>query len=181
MKKLKNILLTILVIALMIPGYVRAEEEEKEPVNIYIFRSNGCHYCQDTMAFLEEKKEEYGKYYEVHDYEVSTAENSALHQEVMEFMGDTYRGSVPYIVVGKYTYPQGFDPATKISSNSDKTMGDQLLERIMEIYNSDNRYDVMKAMNERPNYDVVVAAVAGVIVVGLGAVVVISRKQNKED
>ena len=178
MKKLKNIFMIIVMAVLVLPVFAVAAEEEKEPVNVYIFRSDTCIHCQNTMKFLEESKEEYGKYYEVHDYEVSNAENAALYKEVAEFMGDSY-GGVPYMVVGKYTYPQGFEPGS--SATADQTMGEQLIERIMEIYNSDDRYDVMKAMSERPNYDVIVAIVAGVIIVGLGAVVVISRRQNKED
>ena len=56
---------------------------------------------------------------------------------------------VPYIIVGKYTYPNGFGADTKLSDNSDKTMGDQLIERILEIYQSDNRYDVMEDLNNK--------------------------------
>ena len=184
MKKIKNIVMILVMMMLLPITNVKAEEaiaKEKEPVNVYIFRSDSCTFCIKTMKFLEESKEEYGKYYEVHDYEVSNSENMALYQEVAEFMGDTFSGSVPYMVVGKYSYPRGFDPTSSVSSTSEQTMGEQLMERIMEIYNSDDRYDVMKALNEKPNYDVVVAVAAGIIVVGLVAVVLISRRQNREN
>lgn len=180
MKKLKNILLIVFMAAFMIPFCVNATNEKpeanKEPVKVYIFRSNSCHYCIDTMNFLEEKKEEYGDYYEVVDYEVSNRENSKLHEEVMTFMGDQYGGSVPYLVVGKYTYPRGFDPASKISET--ETMGDQLIQRILEVYQSDNRYDVMIALKNKPDYSIIVGIGAIVLVIGLTAVAVISRRQN---
>lgn len=183
MKKLKNIIFMILIMVLIVPGYVRAEGEKqetnKEPVKVYFFHGNGCPHCEETSEWFESIEEEYGDYFDVISYEVwYNQENNQLKQEVSDFRGDNATG-VPYIIVGNYSYPKGFGPNSK--ANETQTMGEQLIERIMEIYNSDNRYDIMKAMNDKPNYDVVVAVVAGVIVVGLGAIVIISRKQNRED
>ena len=183
MKKLKNILLTILVIALMIPGYVRAEGEKpeanKEPVKVYLFRRDGCPYCEAALEWFKSIEEEYGDYFDLIEYNIwETEENSQLMQDISDFRGDNANG-VPYIIVGNYSYPKGFVADSKASE--DQTMGEQLIERILEICKSDNRYDVMKALNDKPNYDMVVAIVAGVIIVGLGAVVIISRRQNREN
>lgn len=179
MKKLKSLLVVLLMTMIVYPFNVKAEtekpEENKEPVKIYIFRSNSCQHCINTMNFLEEMKEEYGDYYEVKDYEVSSLENSQLFEEVATFMGDTAEG-VPYIVVGKYTYPNGFEPDSK--ANETQTMGEQLIERILEIYESDNRYDVMEAINNKPDYSAIVGVGAVIVIVGLVAVAVISRRQN---
>ena len=179
MKKLKSFLVILFMTMIVYPFNVKAEnkkpEANKEPVKIYIFRSNSCQHCINTMTFLEEMKEEYGDYYEVKDYEVSSLENSQLFEEVASFMGDSAEG-VPYIVVGKYTYPDGFEPDSKV--NEKQTMGEQLIERILEIYESDNRYDVMEAINNKPDYSAIVGISSVIIIVGLIAVAVISRKQN---
>jgi len=92
-------------------------------------------------------------------------------------MGDTASG-VPYIVLGNYSYPNGFSNDTIIDQETEKTMGDQMIEQILEVYESDDRYDVMKEIKEKPDYSNVVGIVAGVIIVGLVAVAVISRRQN---
>ena len=99
-------------------------------------------------------------------------------QEVSSYFGDNATG-VPYIILGKYTYPNGFAADTKLSSDSDETMGDQLIARMKEIYNSDERFDVMKELNNKKDYSLVVGIVSGVIIVGIIAVAIISRKQNQ--
>ncbi len=184
MKKILNLWLVVFTILAILPIGVKAEEIDiekpeanKEPVKVYIFRSDSCPHCINTMNFLKEMEEEYGDYYDVYDYETSDAENSALFEEVATFMGDTGSvGYVPYLVVGKYTYPDGFEPDNLVTD--DQTMGEQLLERIMEVYQSDDRYDVMEALKNKPSYDTVVGIVAGVIIVGVVAMIVITRRHN---
>lgn len=179
MKKIKSLFVILLMTMIVYPFNVKAEtikpEANKEPVKIYIFRSNSCQHCINTMNFLEEIKEEYGDYYEVKDYEVSSLENSQLFEEVASFMGDNAEG-VPYIIVGKYTYPNGFEPDSKV--NDKQTMGEQLIERVLEIYESDNRYDVMEAINNKPDYSAVVGIGAIIIIAGLVTVAIVSRRQN---
>ena len=58
-------------------------------------------------------------------------------------------------------------------------MGDQLIERILEIYQSDNRYDVMEDLNNKKDYSAVVATGAIIIIAGLAVVAIVSRKQNQ--
>ncbi len=179
MKKLKSLIMILLTITVLLPFNVFAEDEKpeagKEPVNIYIFRSDTCQHCINTMNFLSEIEEEYGDYFDVYDYEVSNLENSELYQEVAEFMGDT-AGGVPYIVIGKYTYPNGFEPDSQ--ANETQTMGEQLIERILEIYESDDRYDVMEAIKNKPDYSNIVGIAAIVLIGGLVVVAVVSRRQN---
>lgn len=186
MKKLKKMLLVLLMIMMVVPSYVFAEEEEeevttKEPVTVYMFRGEGCTYCAAALEWFESIEEEYGDYFDLVTYEVwYDTDNSELMQEVADVLGDTASG-VPYIIVGNYSYPNGFASDTVVDSTTGETMADQLLAQIMEVYNSDNRYDVMVEVNNKPNYDTVVGVVACVIIVGGVVIAVISRKQNKED
>lgn len=179
MKTIQKLVLCMMTFVLFMPFVVNAEKEnkkeEKEPVKVYIFRSDNCGYCHALMEYMDSIEEEYGKYFDVYDYEVSDSENSQLYSEVAEYMGDDAQG-VPYMVVGEYTYPNGFAADTIIDSESGQTSGDQLIERIMEIYNSDDRYDVMVEINNKPNYDIVVAVVAGIIIVGIVGMAIITRR-----
>lgn len=180
MKKIKDILLVIFMIAMMVPFHVNAEVEKpeanKEPVKVYFFHGNGCPHCEDATKWFDSIKEEYGDYFDLVSYEVwYNEENKSLMQEVSQFKGDNATG-VPYILVGKYSYPNGFGADSMVSET--QTMGEQLIERILEIYQSDNRYDVMVALNDKPDYSTIVGIGALVIIIGLGAVAVISRRQN---
>lgn len=179
MKKVRSLLLVLLIMVVVFPFGVKAEENkkaEKEPVNVYLFRSDSCGYCKAALEWFNSIEEEYGQYFNLVDYEVSTSENSLLWEEAATVMGDTV-GGVPYIVVGDYSYPNGFAADTLVSEK--KTMGDQMLERIMEIYESDDRYDIMEAINNKPNYDNVVTIVAVVIIAGLVAITVITRRSSR--
>ena len=183
MKKLKTLIMILLIMVIAFPFNVRAEKEEKEeetkePVKVYLFHSNSCGYCQAALEWFDSIEEEYGKYFDLVEYEVSSAENSNLWEEVATTMGDTASG-VPYMVVGKYSYPNGFAADSPIDSTSEKKMGDQLIERIMEIYESDNRYDVMKKLGDKPDYSNVVSVVSIVIIAGLVVLAIITRRNSK--
>ena len=183
MKKLKSLLVMLLVMMVFIPFNVCAEDKKpeanKEPVKVYVFRGETCGYCKAALEWFESIEDEYGDYFDLVTYEVwNDSNNQKLMEEVASFKGDNASG-VPYILVGEYSYPNGFAADTKVDSSSDKTMGDELIERILKIYESDNRYDVMEAMNNKPNYDTVVGVVSVVIIVGLVAMAIITRKNSK--
>ena len=190
MKHLQRLFVFLMAVMLVIPFGVLAEEEvettsveetEKEPVKVYFFRGETCGYCKAALEWFDSIEEEYGKYYDIVSYEVwNDPDNQALMQEVADVFGDEASG-VPYIIVGNYTYPNGFGADSVIDEASGKTMGDEMIERIMEVYESDNRYDVMEELTkEKPNYDNVVAVVAVLAVAALITVAVITRRSNKE-
>lgn len=182
MKKLKNLLVILLIMMIAFPFNVKADEEKpevgKEPIKIYFFHGSTCSYCQAAFAWFETIEEEYGDYYDIVDYEVwSNTDNQQLMEEVATLMGDTASG-VPYIIVGDYSYPNGFAADTVVNSETEETMGDQMIKQILEVYESDDRYDVMVEINNKPDYSNVVGIVAVVIIAGLVVVAVISRRQN---
>lgn len=183
MKKLKSLLVVLLIMMIAIPFGVKADNElpevGKEPVKVYMFRGETCAYCEAALEWLDSIEEEYGDYFDLVDYEVwYSTENQELMEEVAEIMGDTASG-VPYIIVGEYSYPNGFASDSVSDSNTDQTMGEELIERILEIYESDNRYDVMEELNNKPNYNNVVGIVALVIIGGLVAITIITRRQSR--
>ena len=193
MKKLKNLFVLLLALMLIIPvGVVRAEEDEvpetiatelpdNEPVKVYLFHGNGCPHCEETIEWFDSIEKEYGKYFDLVKYEVWYDEdNQKLLQQVGEVMGDEV-GGVPYIVVGDFTYPDGFSPDTEIDENG-TTMADDMLSKIMYVYtqDEDKRFDVIKKVNDKPNYDNVVAVVSVLVIAGVVALTVVTRRNNKD-
>lgn len=175
MKKFKLLLISLLFVAFIAPFGVRAEGEdandtsEREKINVYIFRGEGCPHCAEALEFFESIKDEYGKYYDLIAYEVYNDEsNAALMDKVADYLNITI-GGVPFIIVGEETFP-GFQAS----------IGEDIKRAIVEEYNKndDERTDLISDVKnaKEKNYDVVVTVVSLVAVVGIVAFVVYARK-----
>lgn len=188
MKTIKKITLFVLTLLLLIPLSVKAEN--KEPVKIYMFRGETCHYCEDALAWFDSIEGQYGDYFDLITFEVwYSQENSQLMQTVAEFMGDDASG-VPYIIIGDYTYPNGFASDSVIDENG-TTMGEELLSKIIELYEQDDRFDVMDELRNtgvsvpeyiasaEPKDNTAVTIVVCVVVAAAIAGLVYARKRNK--
>ena len=65
------------------------EEPNKEPIKVYIFKGETCGYCARALAFFESIEEEYGKYFDLVQYEVWYDENNkALMDAVANYFGE---------------------------------------------------------------------------------------------
>lgn len=184
MKIVKQLLLVLIAIMVMVPFSVNAlvevekPEVNKEPVKVYLFYGNGCPHCEGAIEWFSSIEEEYGDYFELVKYEVwYDKENNSFMQKLSNFRKDNASG-VPYIIVGDYAYPNGFDGSQVVDTETGKTSGDIMIERILRNYTSDNRYDAIEAYNNRPNYDNVVIISSAVVIVGGIVVAIVARKQN---
>ncbi len=111
--------------------------ETDDQIVIYMFRGNGCHYCQGFLKFLNSITEEYGKYFKLVAFEVwSDQVNSELLSKISDFMGEA-AGGVPYIIIGDQVFP-GY------ASSYD----DGIKSAIKTLYDSKDRYDVFEAYND---------------------------------
>lgn len=80
----------------------------EDKVNIYFFWGNGCSHCQREHKFFDSIKEEYGKYYNLHTFEVwYSEENEKILKQFAAKMGDKVEG-VPYTIIGNKSFV-GFD------------------------------------------------------------------------
>lgn len=178
MKKLLILFFTILA-AVILPISVYAEDEsdtsqvtdessetsESNEVKFYFFRGEGCPHCTETEEWLESIEEEYGKYFEVIDYETwKNEENNELMERVADARGETLEG-VPYIIVGNKSW-MGFTDSYK----------EEILSEIQSEYKKDvsSRYDIMKLLPtleaEQKSKSSDVAALILIIII-VGAVV----------
>lgn len=157
----KHIIIGLLLILLIIPLDVKAEEKEYKTMNldealtqeeikhdfsnyketddqitIYLFRGNGCHFCQDFLNFLNSIIDEYGKYFKVVSYETwYNKDNSDLLNEVSTFMGKSAKGAVPYIIIGD-----------KVFSGYNSKYDEEIKTAVKDLYNNKDRYDVFEDM-----------------------------------
>jgi len=152
--------------------------ETDDQITIYLFRGNGCGYCQRFLKFMNSITDEYGKYFKVVGFEVwNDAENSDLLTKISDFMGEK-AGGVPYIIIGDQVFPGYAEQYNDGIKSAIKTLYDT---------KASDRYDVFKAYNEaisdakqeefaRTNRPIVFNAIFAVV-----AVVVICffvKKQN---
>ena len=195
MKNFKRLFILVLVSMLILPFSAFADEK-KEPVKIYLFHGSTCPHCLETIEWFESIEDEYGKYFDLIKFEVwSNETNAQFMQQVAAKMGDD-AGGVPYMVVGEYSFPNGFAPDSPIDDKG-TTMAEDMINKIMETYEKDERYDVMNGLDmpepdkeetkksqkeekkEKEKKDAVVGIVSVVIIGGIVGLAVLARKNNQ--
>ncbi len=180
MKKFK-LFLIVLTTILLLPFSVFAEEtettskEDTNKVNVYFFRGDGCSHCAEAEEFFDSIQEEYGKYFNLVDYETwYNEENSKLMEKVAGELGDEVSG-VPYIIIGEKTW-NGYT----------SEYGDEIKETIKKEYKKakSDRYDVIKVLNgsqkgKKENYsnDIIALIIIIVVVAGIVAGIIYTRKK----
>ena len=150
--------------------------EADDKVNVYIFRGKSCWHCLDEISWLSTQVKEFGKYFNIHTYEVwGNKDNSKLMNTVAKTLGETVSG-VPYTVIGKKTY-SGFSEAT----------GQEMLKEIKTQYEQKDRYDIKNDINlsdgtlnsgeKKSSNTVMIVLIALVVVAGIAVVIYISKSK----
>ena len=149
-------------------GWENYKETDDQAI-IYLFRGNGCGFCRAFLTFLNSIIGDYGKYFKVVSYEVwYDQDNNALLDSVSKYLDNPAQG-VPYIVIGD-----------KVFAGYAESYNDDLKATIKALYETkvDDRYDVMKEMEENPNKEdrttiktitrniIIATIIATVIIVG---------------
>lgn len=112
-------------------------KETDKQVTIYLFRGNGCSYCDAFLKFLNDNAEKYGKYYKLVSFEVwGNAKNADLLEETAEFLGQSV-GGVPFIIIGDQVFP-GY------ASDYD----DGIIATLKKEYEKEEKYDVFEELQK---------------------------------
>ncbi len=167
MKKMKHLLLMIITCLFLLPFGTVA----KEKINIYFFKGDGCPHCEEAEEFFNSIKDEFGKYYNLVDYETwYDKEKADLMKKVAAKLGEEASG-VPYIIIGKKTW-NGYA----------SSYNDDITSTIKKEFNkkSNDRYDVMKEPNKKDNISSDIVAVLIIVLVTSGIVygIVTARKKS---
>ncbi len=158
--------------------------EEKEPSedlpNIYIFRGNGCGYCERLLTFLGTIAEEYQDKVNFVVYEVAdNTDNWDLYEKVGAKFGDEVSG-YPYMVIG-----------TKVFNGYASSDDEEIIETIEEYAAEENPYDVVAEVEsgnldeveveeEKTATGIVLVFIFGVVIVLIVfAGYIINKKESK--
>ena len=161
MKKISFILIMLAV--LLVPFTTLAKSEK---VKVYFFRGEGCSHCAEAEEFFKSIQNEYGKYFDIVDYEVWNDEDNAdLMEEVAKVRGEE-AGGVPYIIIGD----QSWNGYAKIKEQYAKDTKD--------------RYDVMSYIDKNKKKDSSAKDIISLIIIllvagGIGTGIYFTRKNTK--
>ncbi len=167
MKKIKNLLLVLTIMALFPIGVFA-----KDKINVYIFKREGCQYCANALTFFNSllEDEEFKNYFNLVAKDVvKNKSDSELMEKVGESFGDEIKG-VPYIVIGDQTF-KGYA----------STYDDSIKEAIKTSYESDSYKDYVAPFIEGNADDSNGAAITVIVLLIAVAGVVFLVYMAKED
>lgn len=79
-------------------------KETDKQLTIYMFRGQGCHFCQDFLTYLNSLTNEYGDLFKLRSFEVwNDSTNSGLLKKMGEVTGTSASG-VPFIIIGEQVF-----------------------------------------------------------------------------
>jgi len=152
-------------------------EESEDKVNVYIFRGSTCWHCLDEISWFASITKEQGSKFNIITYEVwEDSENSKLMTAAAKLLGETASG-VPFTIIGD-----------KAWSGFGSDMGEEMLEQINNLYNSEDRYDIKDYINledgktinssEKSSTSIVTIALLAAVLVGGIVVIYFVSKSN---
>lgn len=114
-------------------------KETKDQAIVYMFRGQGCGFCQRFLTFMNSISKDYGKYFKMVSFEVwNDAKNSELFGKMSNVTGVAAEG-VPYVIIGE-----------KVFDGYASSYDDQIKEAIMNEYNNKGK-DVFEKLQEYDN------------------------------
>lgn len=149
-----TVLLVVVVVVLsFMPGDTKADNSsaiinkkavvkdinfDENKINIYFFWGDGCPHCEEEYEFWDSIIDDYkDKINHIYGLEVwKNKKNASDMKKFAKFNKDEIKG-VPYTIIGDKTFI-GFD----------KSMKKQMKEKIDEVYEAGNVYDVYKEMTK---------------------------------
>ena len=126
MKELRKILLVLILMLVVVPFNVKADEKV---INIYLFYGDGCPHCAEEEEWFKTYLDK-NKNIKVHRYEVwYNKDNQEKYSKVHEILNDKSSG-IPYLIIGE-TVISGFD----------KELTPERIKNAVEYYSNINYKD----------------------------------------
>lgn len=106
MKWVKQILVIIVLIS-----FFPINTLAKEKINVYVFKKEGCNYCENALSFFNAMDEEYKSYFNLVVKDVKESDTNVLLKKIVNYFKINMKG-VPLIVIGNQTF-EGFNDDMK--------------------------------------------------------------------
>ena len=123
-----------------------SDNSSKNTVTIYLFRGEGCHFCENAIEFFEGITDEYA-YLDVKAYEVwRNTENRKLMNAVANELDIKVSTSVPLIIIGDEYAERGFS----------ERRGEMIIEELENAHHSNSYTDIVEKVLKENNFNVTV-------------------------
>lgn len=123
-----------------------SNNSSENTVTIYLFRGEGCHFCENAIEFFEGIIDDYS-YLEIKAYEVwRNEENKKLMDAVATELDIEVSASVPLIIVGDTYARRGFS----------ESRGEDIIKEVENSANNDSYIDIVDAILNENGFDVTV-------------------------
>lgn len=159
---MKKFLMTLCLLLVLIPNIVRADNQEKEKISVYVFYGDGCPHCHKAFEFFEDIEDEYGQYFNLVKYETwySHRNNKMMASVADALKTDTENLGVPYIIIGDKTF-LGYS----------ESYNEDIKKAIVDAYNDDKYIDkvkpVINLMNKDLRNTILIASATCIILIGI--------------
>lgn len=154
--------MTLCLLLVLIPNIVRADNQEKEKISVYVFYGDGCPHCHKAFEFFEDIEDEYGQYFNLVKYETwySHRNNKMMASVADALKTDTENLGVPYIIIGDKTF-LGYS----------ESYNEDIKKAIVDAYNDDKYIDkvkpVINLMNKDLRNTILIASATCIILIGI--------------
>ena len=137
---MKKFIMTLCLLLVLIPSIAKADNKEKEKINVYIFYGDGCPHCHKAFEFFEDIEEEYGQYFNLVKYETwySHRNNKMMSSVADALKTEKENLGVPYIIIGDKTF-LGYSESYNDDSYIDK------VKPVINLMNKDLRNTILIA------------------------------------
>ena len=165
MKKIKNILLILTVVALLPLGVFA-----KDKVNVYLFKKQGCSHCANALTFFNSLDDEYQSYFNLVTKELLNNEaNNELLAKTTKYFKVNLTG-VPFIVIGEQTF-EGYS----------EKFDEQIKEAIKNAYENESRDVVASLTEDKTDKSATTIIILLAVVFGIIFLVRMAKDNNEEE
>ncbi len=172
---MKKFIMTLCLLLVLIPSIAKADNKEKEKINVYIFYGDGCPHCHKAFEFFEDIEEEYGQYFNLVKYETwySHRNNKMMSSVADALKTEKENLGVPYIIIGDKTF-LGYS----------ESYNEDIKKAIVDAYNDDSYIDkvkpVINLMNKDLRNTILIASATCIILIGIVGVNIGLRRNFKK-
>lgn len=123
---------------------IPSNDNTEKKVTVYLFRGQGCHFCENAIEFLESIANKY-PYLEIKSFEVwKNTSNKELMTKVSEELDLEISSSVPLIIIGNEYARRGYADG----------MNEGILSAIKSAYENNNYEDIIQKVIENNSLNV---------------------------
>ncbi len=180
---MKKLAVTLLIMILSLPIMVNAVvwgSAAPDNINVYIFTSDSCKSCNETVQYLEDLKEKTAR---VVVYEMDSAENQELLDQVKENL-EIKNKKLPLVIIGTNYFKGNEKELEKgIQAYLDRDEHCDLIETIQTNGDIQKCIQENEGIYEQPkegsSFVFVAAIVVAIIAIAAIVVIVVKKKSKK--